>query len=213
LLAPDGLIMAKMPTPTPPDPRTGVGVPVVYHTDTSAATDQLSGLRKTPVAPPPPESDERPVTDSALWKKLKSTLFFWRHSRDVVQVSVYGPTAILPGQTAEISVYLHTPDVVESVRTLSRAFHHDTELIGSGFITTEVVRQTQLAVHLSVANAGIAKSQLTVAWHGPPQRLVYELHVPWEAPSGAAPGVVSVGCDDVRIGKIDFRLLLLPRRG
>ena len=205
--------MAKMPSPTPPDPRTGVGAPVIYQTGGSATHDHLSGPRKTLVAPPPPESDERPATDSALWKKLKSTLMFWRTPRDVVQVSVYGPTAILPGQTAELSVYLHTPDVVESVRTLSRAFHHDSELIGSGFVTTEVAREAQLAVHLSVANAGITKSLLTVAWHGPPQRLVFELHIPWEAPSGAAPGVVSIGSQDVRIGKIDFRLLLLPRRG
>jgi serine/threonine kinase PknH len=206
--------MAKMPTPTPPDPRTGVGAPVIYHTDAATAIDHLSGQRKAPAAPlPPPESDERPVTDSALWKKLKSTVLFWRAARDVVQVSVYGPTAIVPGETAEISVYLHSPEVVDSVRTLSRAFHHDTELIGSGFVSSEVARETPLAVHLSVANAGISKSLLTCVWHGPPQRLVFDLHVPWEAPSGHAPGVVSVGRDDVRVGKIDFRLNLLPRRG
>ncbi|HSQ58043.1 MAG TPA: hypothetical protein VLM40_20125 [Gemmata sp.] len=203
-----------MPTPMPPDPRTGVGAPVFYHTDTNVVMDHISGSRNfLPVPPPPPESDERPVTDSKLWKRVKSTFFFWRQLRDVVQVSVYGPTAILPGQSAEISVYLHTPQVVESVRTLSRAFHHDTELIGSGFIGTEVKRHSELAVHLSVANAGITKSLFTVSWHGPPQRVVYTLHVPWEAPCGAAPGVVSIGFEDVRIGKIDFRLNLLPRRG
>jgi hypothetical protein len=206
--------MAKMPSPTPPDPRTGVGAPVIYHTDANAAVDQLSGPKKALSPPAPaPESDERPITDSAMWKKLKSTFLFWRAARDVVQVSIYGPTAIVPGQTSEISVYLHSPEVVESVKTLSRAFHHDTELIGSGFIGSEVARETELDVHLSVANAGISKSLLSFTWHGTPQRLVFELHVPWEAPHGAAPGVVSVGHKDTRIGRIDFRLHLLPRRG
>ena len=50
------------------------------------------------------------------------------------------------------------------MRTLSRAFHHDSELIGSGFICREVTRHTDLAVHLSIANAGISKSLQTVPW-------------------------------------------------
>jgi len=206
--------MANMPSPTSPDPRKGVGSPVVYQTDPAAALDQLSGPRKlTKTPPPPPESGERPMTDSFLWRKLKSTLLFWRASRDVVQVSVYGPASIRPGQSVELSVYLHAPEVADSVRTLSRAFHHDIELIGSGFVGAQVARETTLAVHMSVANAGISQSLVKFVWRGPPQRIVFDLHVPWEAPSGAAPGVVSIGRDDVRIGKIDFRLLLLPRKG
>jgi hypothetical protein len=42
---------------------------------------------------------------------------------------------------------------------------------------------------------------------------VFDLHVPWEAPSGPAPGLISIGRDDVRIGKTEFRLNLLPRKG
>jgi hypothetical protein len=199
--------MAKMPSPTPPDPRTGVGAPVQYHTEGTTATDPS----KTNT--PPPQSDARPVTDSALWRKLKAKLLFWRAARDVVQVSVFGPPAVVPGQTAQLTVYLHTPDVADSVRTLSRAFHHNSELLGSGFVGREIVRQAQLAVHLSMANAGISRSLQTFVWHGQPQRLEFDLHIPWEAPSGAAPGVVSVGMNDIRIGKTEFRLQLLPRKG
>jgi hypothetical protein len=206
--------MAKMPNPTPSDPRKGVGSPVQYHTEGGTATDQLSGQRKTTTQPlPPPESDPPPVTDSALWRKLKAKLLFWRAARDVVQVSVFGPTAVAPGQASQLTVYLHTPDVVDNVRTLSRAFHHDSELLGTGFVGREVAREAQLAVHLSMANAGISRSLQTVFWHGQPQRLVFDLHIPWEAASGPAPGVVSVGANDVRIGKTEFRLLLLPRKG
>ena len=200
--------MAKMPSPTPPDPRTGVGAPVQYHTE-GTATDPS----KTNTPPPPPASDARPVTDSALWRKLKAKLLFWRAARDVVQVSVFGPPAVVPGQTAQVTVYLHTPDVADSVRTLSRAFHHDSELLGSGFVGREVAREAILAVHLSITNAGISRSLQTFVWHGQPQRLVFDLHIPWEAASGPAPGVVSVGMNDIRIGTTEFRLHLLPRKG
>jgi hypothetical protein len=54
---------------------------------------------------------------------------------------------------------------------------------------------------------------LDFVWRGQPHRLVFDLHVPWESPGGPAPGLISVGVDDVRIGKVEFRLQLLPRKG
>jgi serine/threonine kinase PknH len=202
-------------SPTPPDPRKGVGSPVHYHTETPPNPNSLSGLG--PVTPAPmstslSDSDERPPPASPLWKTLKRNLLFWQAATDVVQVSVFGPLAVLPGQQTRVTVYLHGPDAADSVRTLSRAFHHDSELIGSGFVAREVARDSQLAIHLSVMNAGVSKSLMNFIWRGQPQRLVFDLHVPWEAPSGPAPGLVSVGRNEVRIGKIEFRLNLLPRK-
>jgi serine/threonine kinase PknH len=194
-------------TRTPVDPRKGAYTPVHYHTETVDEEAGLSDPGQTAT------SDDRPVTDSVLWKKVKRNLLFWQKPMDVLRVSVFGPASIAPGQSAKVSVFLHTPEATDSVRTLSRAFHHDSELIGSGYVAQEVTRETALGVHLSVANAGVSKSLLTLIWRGQPHRLVFDLHVPWESPSGPAPGLVSVGRDNVRIGKIEFRLTLLPRKG
>jgi serine/threonine protein kinase len=196
---------AKLEPPRPTsDPRSGLVTPVHYHTESpsDAAQPQL-----------PEAVEERTNDDSVLWKKLKRSLLFWQAPMEVVQVSVYGPAAVTPGQPAKISVYLHTPESMDSVRTLSRAFHHDSELLGCGSVAREIARETELGVHLSVANAGVAKSLLNMVWRGQPYRLVFDLHVPWESPSGLAPGLISIGRENVRIGKIDFRLKLLPRRG
>lgn len=214
---PEDVPMAKPPQPnpgekslgrpappaprTPSDPRTGVATPVHYHTESPADAPSL------------PDAVEERGEDSVLWKKLKRNLLFWQAPMDVVQVSVYGPASVTPGQPAKISVFLHTPESADSVRTLSRAFHHDSELLGCGSVAREIARETELGVHLSVANAGVSKSLLSMIWRGQPQRLVFDLHVPWESPSGLAPGIISVGRENVRIGKIDFRLKLLPRRG
>jgi serine/threonine protein kinase len=203
--APEGPIMAKSPPQAPPDPRRTVAAPVHYHTP-----DPEPGL---PDAEPLAEPEEPPVTESALWKKLKRNLMFWQKPTDVVQVSVFGPQSVTPGRSVTVVVYAHAPETADSVRTLARALHHDAELIGIGTLAREVARDTQLEVHLSVANAGVSRSLLTFSWRGQPQRLVFDLHVPWEAPSGPAPGLVSVGREQVRIGKVEFRLNLLPRKG
>ena len=143
---------------------------------------------------------------------MKRNLLFWQGATDTVQVSVFGPAAVTPGQAVKLAIYLHTPDATASVRTLSRAFQHDAELIGTGYLTGEVKRAAELVVHLSVANAGVAKTQLALQWRGQPHRLGFDLHVPWESPEGISPGLVSVGLKNVRIGKIEFGLHVLPRK-
>jgi serine/threonine protein kinase len=196
-------------TKTPPDPRKGVSTPVHYHTET---VEEANGAHGSGAATANSEASDR-VADSVLWKKVKRSLLFWQAPQDILRVSVFGPLSVTPGQPAKLTVFLHTPETSESVRTLSRAFHHDSELIGSGYVAQEVSRETELGVHLSVANAGVTKSLMNMIWRGQPHRLVFDLHIPWESPGGPAPGLVSVGRNDVRIGKVEFWLTLLPRKG
>lgn len=193
-------------TQSPPviDPRAKVAIPVRYYTHAQDDSDEPLAQEL--------DSDEFPPAGSVLWKKLRRSLMFWQAARDVVQVSVFGPPAVVPGQSARLSIYLHTPDVIASVHTLARAFHHDAEPIGTEYLTREVARQTPLAVHVGVVNAGVSKSIQTFVWRGQPHNLTFDLHVPWESPAGPASGLVSVGQDNVRIGKTEFRLMLLPRK-
>lgn len=179
------------------DPRLTAPVPVQW-----VAPDAAEPVPSSATPPPPP----------VLWKKVRRKLLFWQASTDAVQVSVFGPPAVTPGQTVKLTVYLHPPDAAANVRTLSRAFQHDAELIGAGHLAREVPRESEVAVHLSVANAGVAKTQLAFAWHGQPHRLTFDLHVPWESPEGTSPGLVSVGLDNVRVGKVEFRFQVLARR-
>lgn len=201
------------PTPTPlpvepvrppraPDPRLTMPTPVQYHT---AEADPPSGET-------PPKSDD-PPGGSVLWKRLRRKVLFWKAPTDPVQVSVFGPVALAPGESARVCVVLHAPDAAESVRTLTRAFERDAELLGTAAVVREVARASDLAVHLTVTNAGVDRSLVTVPWRGQPNRLTFDLHVPWESPSGPAPGLVSVGQDDVRVGKVEFHLQILPRKG
>jgi serine/threonine protein kinase len=210
--------MAKTASPDAPDPgvlprpksdpRKTAASPIQYHTETPPFPS--SGIQ--PGLPEPADPGEPPLTDSVLWKKLKRNILFWRATREVVQVSVFGPPNITSGQPAKVSVYLHTPENSDSVHTLCRAFHHDAVLVGSAYLAREVAREEELGVHFSIVNAGVSKSMQTFTWRGQPHRVVFDLHVPWESPGGPAPGVVSIGADNARIAKVEFRLLLLPRK-
>jgi hypothetical protein len=184
------------------DPWLSIPTPVQWH------TPGPSGL-----VPPPTETPPPAPAGSGLWKRVKQTVLFWQVWTDPVQVSVFGPPALTPGQTARVTVVLHVPAVAASVRTLARAFHHEAELIGTGHLTREVAPGAELAVHLAAANAGVGQSLLTFRWRGQPHRLAFDLHVPWESPAGLAPGLASVGQENVRIGRIEFHLRILPRRG
>jgi serine/threonine protein kinase len=188
------------PQPRAPDSRPPTApAPVVWHT---AEPEAAGAGAASAVAPP---------SGSVVWKKLKRNLLFWQAATDTVQVSVYGPHAT-PGRASKLLVFLHTADAAESVRTLSRAFLEGAELVGSGSVAREVARGAELAVHLSVANAGVAKALLKCQWRGQPHRLSFDLHVPWESPEGVSPGLVSVGLDNLRIGKVEFGLNILPRK-
>ncbi|MCI0703352.1 MAG: hypothetical protein L0241_19915 [Planctomycetia bacterium] len=197
------------PAPPPPDPRIATPTPVEWQTQSDldaparpeSSEDVLVGLELDELSPP-----------RSLWKKLKRNLLFWRQTPDWIQVSVFAPPVVTPGQSVKLTVYLHTPEAAASVRTLSRAIYHDAELIGTGLVSCEVTRKTELAAHLSVANAGVARSMIPCVWHGQPHRLAFSVHVPWESPEGPAPCVMSIGVENVRIGKIEFWLHVLPRK-
>lgn len=209
---PDGSVDAGSAVPTaPPTPGTAVRRALDPRLSAPTPVKWLPAEADVPGGAPEPRPGPAPGR-SLRWKKVRRSLLFWRPATDPVQVSVFGPPAVAPGQTVKLTVYLHTPDAADNVRTLSRAFQHDAELIGTGYLAREVPRAAEVAVHLSVANAGVARTQLALQWRGQPHRLGFDLHVPWESPEGTSPGLVSVGLDDVRVGRIEFRFSVLPRR-
>src|SRR5262245_37576178 len=193
--------------PPPPDPRSSGSTPAPW--------DSASKWKAQPAVPGAevlPDAEELPPTNWTLWKRVKRHLFFWQAARDCVQVSIFAPAAVTPGSSVKLTAYLHLQEAAESVRTLSRAIQHDAELIGSGFVSSEVARGTELAVHLAVANVAIIGPVIPFVWQAQPHRVAFDLHVPWESPEGPSPAVLSIAADKVRIGRIVFSLHVLPRK-
>jgi len=66
-------------------------------------------------------------------------------------------------------------------------------------------------VHAAIEHAAVTNPLASFTWQGQPRRLTFELVVPWEAPVGSALSVISIGRDDIRIGKVEFPVPILDK--
>ena len=166
---------------------------------------------ESPVAAGPPAL---PEFARSWWFRFKSWFNGWRvNASDIVQLSVFGPAQVSPGQSIRLQVFAHLPETFDSVYTLSRAFHGDSVLLATGYVNRPVERGANLSLQLKVTNAGVAHSLLTLAWLGQSQPRAFDVHVPWESPAGLTPVALAVGANGQFGGEIAFQIHILPRRG
>ena len=149
----------------------------------------------------------------SAWRQLLRRIFPWGRPRDTVQLSLFGPPELVPGQTYRFQVYAHPPEAFASVRTLSRAFQPDTGLRGAGFAGRPVARASEIGLHLALSGAGVAKPLVRFKWVGQTRPWAFEVYLPWETPVGVAAGVLTVGLDDQQTAEIAFEVSVLPRGG
>lgn len=164
---------------------------------------ELPTARPPVVVPPPPRR-------TAIGGLVRG-MAFWRSVADDVQLSVFGPPEIAPGEKVKFIAYAHLPDVSDNVVTLCRAMHKATELIGAGHTSEPVPRGTEVALHLALASAGVAKSLVTFPWTGQPQPKTFDVFVPWESPPGLAAGTLTAGIGEVLTATVPVHFVVLPR--
>ena len=211
---------APRKTPPPPVAATPApAAPVTFHTASSPGPPS-----RREFALPPPPSAPAPATGSfgtAAAGLLRSIAQFANRVvpglggplSDAVQVSVFGPKHLEPGKTVRLQVYAHPAEAFASVCTLSRALQPDSEVLAVGKLAQPVKRGQQVGLHLSVKNGGLARSLTAFSWQGKPKAEPFELHVPWESPSGQTPAALTVGVNNVQAGRFVFELTVRPRTG
>jgi serine/threonine protein kinase len=179
--------------------------PVIYTGAASTATPPAAAPQPAPVLP---------AFSRSWWFRFKSLWKGWRDNPiDIVQLGVFGPNQICPGESVRLQVFGHLPENFDSVYTLSRAFHADSVLLATGYVSIPVPRGANLSLQLKVTNAGVAHSQLQLAWLGQSQPRAFDVHVPWESPAGLTPVTLTVSVNDSPGGEIGFPVHILPRRG
>lgn len=146
-----------------------------------------------------------------FWWKVAGQVCFWMVPRDPIQLSIFGPVEHLPGQTSRLQVYAHPPQAFPSVKTLSRAFRPDTELLGVGYVPHYVARGSAVGLHLAISNAGVAQSVIRFPWSGQTRPWAFDVYVPWESPAGVTPGILTVGLNEIQVAEVPFEVLVLPR--
>ncbi len=171
--------------------------------DTTGPKSDGDGMTRPPVVVPP--APRRAIGG------LVRGLAFWRAPADAVQLSVFGPPEIAPGQRVKFIAYAHLPDVSDNVITLCRAMNKGVELLGAGHADEPVTRGAEVALHLTLASAGVAKSLVQFTWAGQPKPKTFDVFVPWESPPGLAAGTLTAGIADVLTATVAVHFVVLPR--
>lgn len=173
-------------------------------------TEPTAPAGAAPALPPP----VMPTFARSWWFRIKTWFRGVRvTSSDIVQLSVFGPSQVSPGQSVRMQVFAHVPETFDSVCTLSRAFHNDSVLLATGYVTRAVERGANLSLQMKVTNAGVAHSQMELAWLGQSQPRTFDVHVPWESPAGLTPALLAVDVNGDVGGEVAFQIHVLPRRG
>ncbi|CAN5257763.1 hypothetical protein BH11PLA2_BH11PLA2_11170 [soil metagenome] len=212
-----------MPSPTASHPAAiRFGAPSDSREASQSSTDSLmppenpSSISGSPMPEDESETFELPrlpAFATSTLRRLVNLLTFWKPHADVVQLSIFGPLQISPGDNVSLQVFAHTPEGFDSVQTLSKVFHQNGELLATGFVQREVRHGQKLGLHLGVVNASVDRSEVEITWRGQPQPRKFDVYVPWESPAGPSPTVLSAGLDRVLAGRVAFTLHILPRKG
>jgi len=147
----------------------------------------------------------------AFHRSYFSKLAFWKPQFHVVQISVFGPPRIDPGQRVTFTAYAHAPESFNNAKTLCRAMRSDAELVGVGYLDSPITHGTDLSMTMVLSNAGLAKSDATVNWVGQLQPRTYDVFVPWECPAGLMSGVLTVSIQKKMAGTIPIQCLIRRR--
>lgn len=195
-----GKSRSKSPLPSPVVPEDLPPVPVNWQPAQPVASFALPKVQVPPI----------PRLGSGFHRFLRF-FCFWMVPRDTVQLSLFGPPSLSPGQTFRFQVYVHPPEAFASVHTLSRAFRPDTELLAAGFVPKLVKRGEELGLHLLVTNAGVAQSLVRFRWVGQTRPWAFEVYVPWESPAGQSEETLTVGLNNVEMARIPFHMVISSR--
>ncbi len=203
--------MMQLPVAEAPvTPQRGTGksqlnaVPLPVNLSTGSKSSLSKAIRPVVVIP------QMPIQHGRAFRTARS-LLFWKQKADTVQLSIFGPPEIAPGQRVEFLVYAHLPEAFEGVSTLGRALRGDVELLGTGYVDVQLLRNSELGLHLALENAGVAKSLRELEWVGHTSPRNFEVFVPWESPAGLASGVLSAGLNNERVATVALHFVVTPR--
>jgi hypothetical protein len=193
--------VAEQPSSTSGRSRKIFDLPKPISHENQPSTSSSGAALPAVVIPPVPQ----------FRRSLLSMFAFWKPTLHVVQISIFGPPKIVPGQRVTFTAYAHAPESYNNAKTLCRAMRSDVELVGVGYLDAPIAHGTDLCMTMAMTNAGLAKSDATVNWIGQLQPRTYDVFVPWECTAGVMSGVVTVTIEKKMMGTIPIQCLILPR--
>lgn len=165
------------------------------------AADAGANNRPPVEIPPPPAFDHKAA-------RAARSLLFWKKPTDTVQLSIFGPPAVTPGQRTKLIVYAHLPEAFSGVATLCRALNPDAELLGSGYIQRLIPRDSPVQLHLTVGEGSVPKPLVDLTWTGQTQPRSFDVLMPRESAAGWTAAMLSAGWERQKVAEVPFQVLV-----
>ena len=175
------------------------------HLNTSMLSDTPSVFAVSASTPAPkPQVTPAPESGSVL-KRAVRAMSFWRSERDTVSCSVLAPVALIPGESANMPLFLHS-DTVDSIVKMARAYFPNHQLVATGTLSRELPRGSQVTFQMELPGIGIEPPRQTLVWQGQMMPLPFRVDVPVDFRPGEAVGAVSIGLGKETIFSGEFRV-------
>ncbi len=225
------LLTVKEPEPEPV-PLTVVR-PATKPTDVPALPPDLPGHRSTVRvqrpdtlpelnrSPRPSESVPRPAAvelptppgKTSFWRRMTRTVMPWGGAPEPVQATVYGPQWLTHGETTQLLVVMHRPEVFDRLRTLSMEHLPGSELLAVGYTAEPVPRGGELWVHMAITGAGavVAPPLAKFPWMDESNVTLFNVSIPsWEKLAARAAVSLTVGLNGFEAAVLQFELAVRP---
>jgi hypothetical protein len=125
---------------------------------------------------------------------------------DLVDVSVFGPTAINAGGEGLIQVFLHTLGQREVAKALAQETDPDATRRGVQTLAAEIARGQRVEIMLDARGLGVDQAMQTLVWRGEPCACQFTLSAPEDAAGRTIHPRVLVLVDSVPVGSLTFAL-------
>ncbi|MGL6095122.1 MAG: serine/threonine-protein kinase [Fimbriiglobus sp.] len=141
-----------------------------------------------------------------MWWAVVRTLLPWLAARDVVQISLFGPADVAPGEPRTFQLYAHPPAEFAATRALARSGGGPAELLATGFAAALVRRGRPVALGLAIPTAGIPPTAAVIVWDGAVRAAAVEVRFPKRANTGQHPGELAVRVGGKSLVTLSFQI-------
>jgi serine/threonine protein kinase len=158
-----------------------------------------------PAAKAPPPSAEPAPARASIFSRVFSKLAFWRAHRDLIQVSVLAPQALVRSETASLPVFAHC-DTPENILAMGNTYFPSHQVVATIPVRREISRGSRLTFHLALPGITVEQPVQKFVWRGQTMPLPYSVKVPADCRPGEIVGIVSIGEGADIIANMEFQV-------
>lgn len=159
------------------------------------------------------------ASGSSLWSRIgdcvKRGVLLGRGDlrAERVDCTVYAPPRVPRGRVLLVQVFAHRPDQTAEAKEMAKTFDEQSAWRGFKSLESVLKRGERLAFTLEFGSLHVVDSVQYLTWQGRPESVQFDVEIPSDFKEATAVGKVTVSRDGVPLGRILFKVGVLPAVG